>query len=375
MRWAHVAPLPLLLAAACTGGGSSGDTGVGSIAEGLALLPDGGEEQTVVWGDLVEAAEIAGVERPEDPSDAEVVADYGLAVTAGQSDDASGRPPVFAPTPQAAHAEQLVQIEEFVDDVGWSLLDVDRFVERLTPPGIITVVEGAVEADDLTAALGEADDGVWQAGRPGAGAFALDADEITAARPLGESLWLGLDDGRLAVGRDPADVEAVRSALSGDEARPTLADDEALLALAEVLDGADPYAAMLVRPGIPADPFDVADPSADQVTERCAAALPEVTTAVGTGLAEDDGPVVLVALAHGSRDEAEANAQALEEAVTSGARVVSGEDWSELVELAGIEVTGEDRRVVLAELRPRDPMAASMWSDLMVRRDPLITYC
>ena len=82
-----------------------------------------------------------------------------------------------------------------------------------------------------------------------------------------------------------------------------------------------------------------------------------------------------MALAHGSADEASANAEALEETLTAGTQVPTGQDWSEVVELEGVEVVGDDDRVALARLRPRDGMGGRLWVDLLFQRDPLVSYC
>jgi hypothetical protein len=90
--------------------------------------------------------------------------------------------PVMVVTPTVGHAERAVQIEEFEADVGWTMLDVDRFVERATPPDTVTLLEG--EWESLNAALGPPENGVWVAGDPDR---SPNPGDITPARPLGEA--------------------------------------------------------------------------------------------------------------------------------------------------------------------------------------------
>ena len=85
-----------------------------------------------------------------------------------------------------------------------------------------------------------------------------------------------------------------------------------LAAVAAALDAEHPYSAMLVRPGL------AASASAPEGVDACAQALPTVPAATGTGIADDDGPVVLVAHAYASPEEAEAGAERLERLASEG---------------------------------------------------------
>jgi hypothetical protein len=383
MRSCALAVALIVVAGACGDGDGSdrrASTGgvngnLASIAEALTVVPDdGAATQTMAWGDLARASEIAGLERP-DPADSDAVADYLLTVLNGRSEGgvgSGGGSPVFFMPPDAAHIERSAELDGFVEDVGWSVLQVDRFVERQSPPNTITVLEGDFDDAAITDALGEPSGGGWVAGDPDQEGF--DFQNSTPARPMGEPLWLTLDDGRLAVTRDAASSRTTRAALSGDDGPSVLGDDETLTALAEALDGQTPYSALLSRPGIPAMPFDVSDPSPGRAEALCDQALPQPTAGVATGITDDDGPVILVALAHASADDAAANAAALEDIVATGQSAATRQAWSELVELDGVETTG-DGRVVLARLRPLDPMGGGIWDDLLIRRDSVVSYC
>jgi hypothetical protein len=374
-----------LLAAACSGDDDSGsvdadaDTGaddagagLGSVADGLASLPEiedpSDDQEVIVWGDLVQAAEIAGVDRPSDPTDEAQLRGYVQAVTGGPVDDESS--PVVARTPEAAHVERL-DVTGFADELGWSILDVDRFAERQTPPGRVTVLEGPFDEGQLTDALGEPDDGTWVVGSDEP--FAQSFDEVSAARPLGESLWLTRSGDHLTVARSPQDSNAARQAVTGADGTATLADDEALAGLAAALDAESPYAAMLVRPGLTAVPAPSARTTPEQAEAQCAQALPEATAAVGTAVADDDGPLIVIALAHSSPAAAEANAEALERIATEGTSIANGQPWSEYVSVDDVSVTGDD--VAVARLRPAEPSLASLWHSVVSQQDSLVGSC
>jgi hypothetical protein len=351
-------------------GGSEGSVGgVGTIAGGLAALPESGEDtESIVWGDMARAAEIAGLERPDDPGDSEAVVDYLQPLTAGRVDPDTTAPVMVVP-PEAAGADRLAEMDAFADELGWSLLDVDRFIERQTAPDIVTVMEGRFDEGAITDALGEQSEGLWVAGDPDGEPFQQDLQDITVARPLGQSLWMGLDGDRLTVARSPDSAESAGS----DGEGPTLADDEPLAELAAALDAEDPYAAMLVRPGLSADPVNMrATP--EMADALCDAVLPAETTAVATGLTDDDGPVYLIALAHGSSGAADANARALEELIAEGSSIATRRSWSDLVTLDGVEVTGDDR-VVVARLRQTEPGPPGLWYQIVQQRESLVSHC
>ncbi len=145
-----------------------------------------------------------------------------------------------------------------------------------------------------------------------------------------------------------------------------------LLPLADALDGESPYAAVLVRPGISATSSGQLTPA--QAGAACDQALPEPTTAVGTAVADDDGPLIVLAFAHGSAAAAEANADAVQRIAESGTSLRSGRLWSEIVHLAGVSVADDDTTVV-ARLRPQDPANTRLGYDLVANRDSLVASC
>jgi hypothetical protein len=348
--------------------GTTGGTGPSSVSAALAVLPEdglGGDVETVTWSDLEAAAEIAGVERPDDPGDTQAVVDYLNAVTGGPT--AGGEPsPVAALPPEVANVTSAItELGEFRDEVGWDVLDVDRFAEEYAPPDSVTVIEGDVDEASLSEALGEPEDGTWSLGSEGE----LSLEETSPARRLGEAVFLTLVPGGLAVARSTDLTPDVRGLADGDGVA-SLADDPQLTALAAALDAEGPYSAMLVRPGVSA-----AAGSTPAGVDICDEALPGIPAASATGIADDGGPVILVAHAYATADEAEAAAEQLDRVVSEGASLARRGDWSELVTLDDVSVTGPDDAVVVARLRPTEDGRASLWRDVLLMRDGLVAGC
>jgi hypothetical protein len=347
-----------LVVAACASAGDGGldaADGPAPIGDYLAQLPGPAETDeivTVAYGDLARAAELAGVERPSDHANSDAVVDYIFAVTGTRQDQGEALQAASL-VPEAAQIDYSTSDPEgFVEDVGWSILDVDRFAERQLLPQSVTLLEGDFDRGRLDEALGEADDGVWVKGDPSG---AIDVEATTPARPLGESLWLALDDERLTVTRSDDEMRAARRAAGGDG---TLASDETLSALAGALDGEDVYSAMLVA-GDPAGAVgDGSDTRAGREAAEPEGAHCESITGVAAGIAHDGEPLIVYVLAHADDATAERNAAVVEEALASGESPRSGRPWSEMVTVDSVDADGA---VVVARLRPAD-MVLGQWS-------------
>lgn len=365
-------PLVLLVGAACSGDDDAVEAGEGTgegrgllatIAGALDTLPDSGEPgERILWGDFEEAAQLVGIERrPTRPRDDDAPP-YIRAVTGGYGgygEDGEPTPVALVP-PEVVHAELADELMAFDDDVGWTLLDVDRFVERTTRPGVISVLQGGFDDEDMNAALGQPVEGVWVAGA--AEDHAEDPNAATTARPRGESQWLARDGDYLTITRAESDSAAVRRSLAGVAGTPTFADDEGLAGVAEALDAQSPYGAVLERPGPAA--------GSRAVAPSC---LPSPTTAVGTGIADDGGRVFLVALAHATPEEATATADAFP-AIVSGGASTTGVPLGELVTLDSVATTG-DGRVVVARLLPAAGTSTLLWYQMLDQGDPVVSSC
>lgn len=226
-------------AVACTGGGGDLDSGDDYSVEGaLGELPAsvGTDDLLVQTADVSAATELSGLERPTD-LDPEAVSDWILPLTGVRLSD-SPPAPVFVPVPAVVNPRELIRIEEFDDELGWSLLDVDSFVEQSTAPETFAVVTGDFEDDQLNPDLAQVSDDIVSAGD--GDDLEPNVDQSSAARPVGTPLRMSQDGDRIVASASTPLVQ--EWVAGGDE---TLADDETLASVAAVLDDADVVAAVL----------------------------------------------------------------------------------------------------------------------------------
>lgn len=310
------------------GGGEAGEAGTGaafdrsgpSFVDRLDLLPrslaDGGGPVQLQMADLDWAAELAGAERPADPSDPEATERYLLALQG----KAGMGPEVAVPLSFEIARQGVSRSDEFRAEVGWSLVDVDWYVAYVWPAANLTVLGGRFAADQLAGAMGESEDGVWQLGDADAG---LDIDRGTAARPMGGPLWLALAGEQLLLS-DTA--EAFEDARAGG---PTMAEDPELRALAEAMDGEQVYSALFDVGGSyePRGPV----PEHHQLE-------PFLGVAVGLGH-DGDQPYTVLAYAHDTAGAADANAEVIRALVAEGSSL-QGEPWSDQFTMDEIGVDG-----------------------------------
>jgi hypothetical protein len=337
---------------------------IDGVAAALETIPAGGTEDgdavVVTYGDLAAAAAIAGVEAPADTGDDEAVVDYLGAVTGVVSpeDDPAE---VAVLLPAFAQSSAFGDIEAAVDDVGFSILEVGRFVERATVPETVAVLDGEFDEDRMAGALDDAGDGVWVAGDPDGD---LQLDDTSPVRPTGAPLWLALDGGRLVVTGTERDMTAALDGGGGD----TLAGDEALVDLAHALDVYDAYSAMLVA-GEGIGGFDPAVALGDEVPDDIAEQFEEFDACTGvtgaaTGVAHDGRPLIVLAVASASADAAAANEELLARVLREGQDLRTARPWSELLD---IETIGTEGAVTTITARPADMVTAS-WRNLLVDR-------
>ncbi len=258
---AAVAVATFVTAAACADEADPADVpsggGTTTVSEGLAALPadlggasgEGEDEDeddyaTFTWSDLDRAAELASVEPPADEGDVLAVADYVSAISGGPTQ--SGEPsPVVALLPETGNVYGATHVmDEFRDEVGWNVLDVDSFAEQDAPPVAITAMSGDFDPAAISDAMGEPQDGTWSVGKEGE----ISPENVTAARPLGQALYLTEVSGGLAVSRGEDHTDELRG-LAGDHDASVAADDT-MAAVAGALDDAGAYSAMIERPGV-----------------------------------------------------------------------------------------------------------------------------
>jgi hypothetical protein len=360
-----------VLVAACSGGGQS--SGAGSFRDRLELLPasviDDPNNVVVAMADLDQAAQLAGVERPPDANVDEMI-EYVNAVTGIPAADSQGPASVAALTPQTAHIDRLVQVNEFDGEVGWSIADVSWFAETQVPPNTFMVAGGDFDEARLTDAMGERQDGIWRLGGEDG---EIDVANRSAARPLGESLRLAFNDGRLIVGRSTPPVE---EALGGDGG--TLADNGVLASLAQAMDDHDAYSALFNAGG--SHGFDPAtallgeslDDVEGAIAELQEQVLPQPFSGVAGGLTSaDDEAIVLLAYAHDTAEAAEANAEALRTLVEQGHSLQSDQPWSDLFTVD--DITTNDSTMV-ARLALGDQGNPQLAYNLLMTRESIVSH-
>jgi hypothetical protein len=283
----------------------------------------------LVAGDLDRASEAAGVERPTEP-DVDAVIDWVGPLT-GLARDGDASTAVLLP--EVVGLNYLSMLDEFDDEVGWSLVDVHSFVELQQPPQFVSVLSGEFDEAAIDAAQGDREDEIWSLGGED---FEVDVEERSAARPLGGSMRTALVDDRLVVARSTAPVRA-----AADGADDTLADDESLTAVAEALDARDVFGALLV--------------SVDPGRGGGDGLAPFDTLGVGSA-ADDDGPLVVIAYAHGDEDAATTNEEQLRTLFTDGASAVTNRSWSDLLVLEDVSRDGSTVTVTLRLADDTNPM-------------------
>lgn len=320
-------------------GGPSPSADARSVSELLAELPelDRSPNPIVVWGDVDRATELAGVERPVDLDDTDALYEWAIAITGGPQHGTDGPNRVSLAPPEAMAFEWVHEWAAMPSELGYSPLAVGRYIELQSAPQVFSVLDADADRDDLTAAIGEPDDGVWLLGDEDNG---IDLTARGPGRELGQSLRFGLRDGWLAISRVRSEVE---SWLGGDH-RSLAESDPAVAAVAEALDDADVYTAMLVLAGEAAIERD-SDPLAPY-------------QAMGVGLSVDgDTAVVTAVYAHRDEDVAAANADALRDLIEEGQLVSARRPFSDFVELDDVRVDGG---TVVVSMRLDGP-AARAW--------------
>jgi hypothetical protein len=308
--------------AACSGsddGGADDSSIVDMLDELPAEVGDGDDPVQIAYGNLQAATELAGLERPTSADDVDAVLDWLMPLTGLSNDDHPAL--VHVAMPMAANSERAQQIDEFAAETGWSLVNVDSYIEYQRPPDLFTAINGSTRSADLDQAAGPADDGVWSVGD--GDDYASNLDDVSAARPFGAPLRMGMDDDELAVSRS---TPALRAWLA-DEG-PTMADNAPLFALAEQLDAGTVYSAYLFS----------ADPTRD--TEN-------PFDAMGAGLSVDDGEPQAWFVYHYADDATAEAAVATVRGILDGSSERTRAPWSDI--FSDWEVTAVDD-VVVAEL-------------------------
>ena len=325
----------------------------------LAQMPQSIGRGTIelVAADLDAASSLAHVERPSDGTTGAKL-DNWLADIAGSGTGS----PVNVVLPEAVSPGRLAQANEVAVELGWSVSNVHQFIEYSNPPDVFTVLTGSFSGQDITSAVGRQTNDIWSIG---ADDYGFDVNSVSPARRLGESVRFALHGDRLAVGRATPIVEAWKR-LGGDGAK-TLADDPALLAVAEALDATNAYAADLLEEDFSAG---VGNRSPTKVAEVGGGPSLGIFTAAGIRLLVDSGlPKGVPVYAYPDGNAASSGADGLRQLLTSGRSEVNAKPWSD--QLANPKIT-VDGSIVSATFGFHDMAPASYWSTALAH-DNLLT--
>lgn len=303
-----------------------------SVAAALATVPDdGSDEFQITAADLAGAAELFGVVPPAFAADADAVADWVRAMTF-PGDTPERELPVWVPIAEPLLPLDHTALPEFDELVGWSILDVDSFVHyQPPPPGYLLEVTGRF-ADDALADLAPAADGVVTTREDED--FATDLEGRSPLDQLGRAVRLARDGNRIAVALSVATTEEW---LAGDG--PTLADDEALLAVAEALDAVGVLSAQMFRydfrfglgPGV------TSAEQADRVLAAVPVDTPFDTVGIGWTVAADDTARVVAVYA--AAESPDTLAEQLELAYTEGVSLATAAPVTDVLGAEAVEVT------------------------------------
>lgn len=325
------------------------DASAGWIVTLLSRIPateEAGHE--VGLANLEAAARAAGVMAPDSGAPAGEITDYLLALP-----DDLWLPELLQ---RAATSPDQVRAELGIDPAM-----VEATVTAGFPPERFVVLQGAFSVAAIDVAVGT--DPVWSdllraadhAGVPyyaWGEDFAVDLTRVTAARPVGLSGRLGLDDGFLYWVPWTAGIEGLIDAGAGTV--PTLADSALLRQAAEALEARGVHSALLTDVPLLADP------------SGSGALAPYLVLGLGGGQ-DEAGVFWVVVTVHGTAAAAEQSAAGLRTALTESGVSATGTPWSEMV--TAVDIATKETTLV-AVIRTDRP--AGDWVRAYLTRDPLL---
>lgn len=352
------------------GADNTGDGTVGGLSDGytvlgsLAELPLASDETIIVQtADLQAATELAGLERASS-LEPEELAPWINPLTGVPVNGQSA--PVFVPP--ASGLGQVQQAAEFHDLLGWSILDVDSYVEYNNAPYLNLVVTGEFTPDTLSPDLLDLPGGVRSFGE--GDDLSVNPQNSSAVSRIGNPIRLGQLDGRIMLSHTTA---AVSGWLQGGG--PSMADHAGLAAVATAVDEAGAVSAMLtsttfsstdlptIVPVQPGEDFDF-----DEVL-ALAESLPSFPfDAVGIGWsASDQGEAVITVAYHfGSPSAAASSESALEDVWTQGRTLRELRPFSDWYE---VEQVTSDGPVASVTLRGTEPNSPAVIANMLMQRE------
>jgi hypothetical protein len=301
-----------------------------TVQEAIGEVPAGEERAfQLVAADVATATLVAGLQRPTDPAAVQAWADR----LTGEADASGSVAPVFVPVPESLGRSAIDQLDVFEQVLGWSLLDVDTFVDWSNPRlGSFTVVTGPFNDQTLSASLAPVDDRIVThfEGEDG-DQHILDGDAVS---PIGNPIRFAYSDGRIGFGTSTPTVRAWL-----DDTGPTIGDDPDARSIAQSLDDADAISAVIIAGGFEA----VLAPATIDTAFS--------TAAVGWSL-HDGGPVITMVWATDDAPDAEALGVEVNAILANGVSRFGGLPISDSVQADSVDIQGN---LVIATVHPTAP--------------------
>jgi hypothetical protein len=332
LRTLAVVTLVSVLAVPSCGG--SGDEGLaGSSDSLLGMLGQvpamGSMRDQVTYSNLARLREAAGIETPTGD-----IERYGGELM----DAASTGWTVAAPLGTNAFSS------DFTTEVGFDLTHVDASIDAGVPPDLLAIFTGRIDDDAVDRALTTFEpfaDDLDKGEREGVTTYRFgedgerNLDNITAARPTGEGLRLGVADGTVLWARSDAVLDDAIDAGRG-EGR-SLADVDGFRETANALDDAAVHTALMLGDSTGFGLTDLTVLLGEELTPEQIEALEDETAdtalarwevaALGERLVGDSHEMLIV-LWHTSEDAAAISAERLKALLLNGESFRTGQPWS-----------------------------------------------
>lgn len=295
---------------------------VGLLAQLPAGLEPDGAGVELYFGDIRRAQEIAGIELPpiDDPTAFVDQFKYLLGTP-----PESGRA-VMLPN-RLFENQQLARVDEIDAELGWSVADVDYYIEQALATYSIGVYGGSFDDAKLTAAMGDPQEGLW---RLGGEDLSINVADVSPARPTGEAVVTAVDGDQLIMSRA---ADPVRRTLDPDAKR--LSDITEFVTVMQTLEDTGAYGGLLL-----ANQLFMAGPDAFGQPEE--AYLPAQFTILAAGMGPgNQASYVYWAL---DNDGANAIAAAIETFIAEGISPGTGHPWSSM--FSSVKTHVDDQLVV-----------------------------
>lgn len=337
----------LALASGCSddGGSEEGAPSRRSFSALLAQLPlesrDGDGVIQIQYGDLVAASSLADVQRPSNLEDDQALFRWLRPLTGFSLEDDEVAS-VALSLPELLNPNSADRQVEFRDEMGFSVLDVDRFVASDRPPSRLLVIDGDVDSKEVDRVAGPADDGMWTIGE--GEDFSVDGQQRSVARPLGQPLHEATHAGLFGVSTSSVSIA------DWVDGGTSMADDAGFAGVAAALDDCGAYTAFVVSASTDGDaavnPFDT----------------------IGVGMTVADGkPVACFVYHYADGATAERAATTIQE-ILAGESLQLNASWSEIFASSTVTVDGD---VVVATLPLVDGRRAAGIVNILFAQDNL----